>query len=262
MSGATLYDYLMHIRYMIKEQYPIKTIYLQLDPISMNFYGNLESDYLNKLHPYVENKSLALFYFEYLSLFFPFNIKNKITQNIHYTFKTTYDLETGVWKNLSNEKKISENCEEYVKHESSFHRDDRAILKYTKKEETRRDLKEIVALCKINHIKLYIFMTPHNKSIMDTLITEDYLDYLKDIASISEFYDFSGYNSITTNNCNYYERSHYRPFIGSLIAAKIFDNKSIQVPNDFGKLVNKKNITEHLKNRKENIINYRKRNQQ
>jgi len=256
MNGATLYDYLMHVRYMIKKNYPIKTIYMQLDVINMSYYGGLDSDYLSKLHPYVEDKSLALFYFDYLSGFFPFNIKNKIEQNIDYTFKTTYKLETGIWENPTDEEKISENCQEYVAKQASFHRKNRRILEYTTQKETMRDLKEIVSLCKANNIKLYTFMMPHNKTMMDSFIVEDYLNYLKDIANITDFYDFSGYNTITTDNCNYYERSHYRPLVGKLIAARIFNDKSINVPNNFGQLITKENILSHLEHRKKEIFEH------
>ncbi len=259
INSATLYDNLLHIRYIIKN-YPIKTIYMQLDGVNMNYYGGLESNYLSRLHPYVEDKSLALFYFDYLSGFFPFNIRNKIAQNINYTFKTTYDVKTGIWANPSKEKEVSQNCEEYVANQKSFHRKNRRILKYTTKKETIRDLKEIVELCKTNNIKLYTFMMPHNKVMMDSFVIDDYLEYLSDIANITDFYDFSGYNSITTNNCNYYERSHYRPHIGELIAARIFNDKNVDVPNDFGQLINKKNIKKHLQKMRNELKNYDKNN--
>ena len=42
------------------------------------------------------------------------------------------------------------------------------------------------------------------------------------MAQILDFWDFSGYNSITVNNRNYYEASHYRPFIADRIAKKAF----------------------------------------
>ena len=260
LSSATLRDYLMHIRYMIKAQYPIKTIYMQLDGINMSYYGLSDADYLSKMHPYVEGKSLALFYFDYLSSFFPFNIKNKIAQNINYTLTSTYNLDTGVWQNPSKEESISRNCEEYVKTQESFHQNNRALLTYSTQKETLIALKEIVTLCKINNIKLYTFMMPHHRVILDSFITKEYLSYLKDVAEVTDFYDFSGYNSITTNDCNYYERSHYRPLVGKLIAARIFNDKTIKVPSDFGQLVTKENILEHLRMLKENFIYYRKRN--
>lgn len=260
VSSATMYDYIMHIRYMIKKDYPIKTIYLQLDLANMTDYKIPESDYLSRLHPYVDNSSLMLFYFDYLSGFFPLNIKNKVAQNIHYTSEstseTTYDLKTGIWANPSREKEILENCEEYVEKEKSFHRKNRRVVRYTIKKKIRRDLKEIVNLCKVHDIKLYVFIMPHNQILMDAFAVEDYLEYLSDIAKITDFYDFSGYNSVTTNNCNYYEQSHYRPVVGKLIAARIFNNKALKVPNDFGKLVTKKNIKKYLNLRKEEILQY------
>jgi hypothetical protein len=86
--------------------------------------------------------------------------------------------------------------------------------------------------------------------MMDTFYKDDYLNYLKSIAKITDFYDFSGYNSITTNNCNYYETSHYRPHIGELIAGRIFKDKNISIPNDFGTWVTKENVDKYLKNKK------------
>lgn len=262
MSSATMYDYKMHIRYLIKQKYRIDTIYLQLDVDTMHYYGLSDSDYLSKLHPYVEGKSLTFYYFEYLSGFFPFNAKVKIAQNINYKpTKTTYSLETGVWTNPPAEKRVEENCKEYVASEEKFHRKNRPSLTYITKDKTISDLKEIVLLCKTNNIKLYTFITPHNNIMMDSFVREDYLDYLSDIAHITNFYDFSGYNSVTENNCNYYETSHYRPKIGKLIAGRIFHDNNIDIPDDFGILVTKETIKDHLIKRKEQILkrdNYEK----
>lgn len=56
----------------------------------------------------------------------------------------------------------------------------------------------------------------------------------------------SGYNSITLNNCNYYESKHYRPHVGDMIAARIFLDKDKVVPDDFGVFVTKENIDKHI----------------
>ncbi len=94
--------------------------------------------------------------------------------------------------------------------------------------------------------------------MMDGFIVDDYLRYLKEISNITDFYDFSGYNTITMNNYNYYESSHYRPLVGAIIAGRIFNDKSIKIPNDFGVFVTKDNITEHLSNLKKQIEIYDK----
>ena len=92
--------------------------------------------------------------------------------------------------------------------------------------------------------------------MMDGFVTNDYLKYLREISNITDFYDFSGYNTITLNNCNYYEESHYRPLVGEIIASRIFNDKTVKVPKDFGILVTKENINQHLIDLKKQIINY------
>lgn len=37
---------------------------------------------------------------------------------------------------------------------------------------------------------------------MDTFVVEDYLEFLKMISSLTNFYDFTGYNSVTKENIN------------------------------------------------------------
>ena len=64
-------------------------------------------------------------------------------------------------------------------------------------------------------------------------------------------------NTLATDlDKNYYEDSHYRPNVGNMIAAKIFKDKNINVPDDFGILVTKDNIDGHLKYLKKQIEKY------
>ena len=259
MNGATLYDYKMHLRYMIEQNYAIETIYLQLDVDTMNYYGHSEADYLSKLHPYVEEKSLAFYYFEYLSGFFPMNAKMKIEHNLNPVSEVDHLLDTGIWTNNHAEEKMQKDCKAYTDNIKEFHTDYRRLLKYSKRNETLRDIKEIVSLCKTKHIKLYTFVMPHNKKMMDSFVLEDYLDYLNDIGNMTDFYDFSGYNAVTNNHCNYYELSHYRPLVGKLIAARIFKNKKIDIPRDFGTFVTKKTLQTHIQERRKNILNHDKK---
>lgn len=239
LSSATLYDYMMHLDYFIKQQYEIKTLYLQLDIDNMNEYEKEESDYLFKLHPYIENKSLFLYYMKYFVGFFPVNIKEKILNNIDDIVEKRYFLEKGIWTLQTRENQLLKNCKEYVKGVSSFHFKNPRTIEYTTKNKSMNALKKIVELCKSNHIKLYVFTSAHNQNMMDTFLLKDYNSYLRNISELTDFYDFSGYNSITTNNCNYYEISHYRPLVGKLIAARIFNSKKLHVPADFGKHIKK-----------------------
>jgi hypothetical protein len=71
-------------------------------------------------------------------------------------------------------------------------------------------------------------------------------------------WDFSGYNSITTEPVpvlgdretlmkGYWEGSHYTETVGRLILERMFGDNSV-VPEDFGTAINSNNIDRHLKN--------------
>ncbi|RWS47742.1 hypothetical protein CKA56_16195, partial [Arcobacter venerupis] len=43
IASANLYDYLLHLQYFIKKEYPLKNLYLEIDINNMNNYGRSES---------------------------------------------------------------------------------------------------------------------------------------------------------------------------------------------------------------------------
>jgi len=254
MASANLYDHLMHIRYMIKNKYKIKNIYLQIDISNMQSYGRDINDYNKKLHPHVTGDSKIKIYSQYLTRIFPEHIKKKILNNIYSKKRDTIDLKnTGIFTKTKQEKEIIKDCKTYVKNEKSFHKKRLRQRGLVYADKTKQAIREIKKLCKKNKINLYVFTTPHNKNMMDTYIIEDYLKFLTLIAEEVNYYDFSGYNSVTINNCNYYEFSHYRPLVAKLIAARIFNDKSIDVPDDFGFYVTKENVNMHIKNIRKEI---------
>ena len=113
-------------------------------------------------------------------------------------------------------------------------------------QENLEALRELVALCKKKDINLILFITPYNKLLMDHFVAEDYIRFLKDLSEIVGFWDFSGYNSVTTDNKNYIDFSHYNLSVSGLIAARIFNDRTMTVPRDFGIWVTKSNIDLHL----------------
>ena len=234
LSSANLYDYLNHLEYFVKEKYEIKTLVLQLDIDNMAYYGHESDDYVTLLHPDVLNNSLTLFYAKYLLGFFPINLESTLEENFSEKVSKTYDLKRGVWNVPYREKALVENATKYVKNKKCFHIENRRTIQYIKEFQDKKALQRIVDLCQKEGIKLYLFTTPHNKNMMDRFVLNDYHRYLNDIAKITSFYDFSGYNSVTNDNSNYYETSHYRPQVGKLIAGKIFNDLKVSVPSDFG----------------------------
>jgi hypothetical protein len=120
-------------------------------------------------------------------------------------------------------------------------------------------LNKILQTCKANDIKATVFITPHNYSWINKFKVDAYLDYLKAIASVTDFWDFSGYNTITLNNYNYYEGSHYLSRVSKLMAGRIFNDRTVNIPKDFGYHLNLNNINDYIQYKKSEIAAYEER---
>ena len=105
--------------------------------------------------------------------------------------------------------------------------------------ECLQELREIKALCDEHGVELIVFINPiHYVTYLDSGVDEFNL-FKKQLVEITNYYDFSGKNKITTDNYNYYETSHYRPMVGDMIIARIFHGTS---EKEGGAYVTKNNI--------------------
>jgi hypothetical protein len=94
-------------------------------------------------------------------------------------------------------------------------------------------------------------------------------DWKKKITEITfeegfKLWDFSGYNSITTDSVktpmlNYWDSSHFTEEVAHIVLSKIFGRNEF-VPADFGVLVTPRNIEAHLERIDKDRENYLMRN--
>lgn len=258
ISSATISDELRHIQYMINANYKISNLYIQVDVIdNMQTYLQEKSDYLRMPHPYVAGKSLSQYYIDYLFNFFPFNTKGKILKNFEGSNDAEYDIKTGVWSRPSKDLRVEADCSQYIKSEPEFNTHIKPSMQNKATDKNMKSLELLVDICKKNKISLIVFVTPHNHNYLDNVYESEYYVFLKKLSAVTNYWDFSGYNSVTTNDCNYYESSHYRSKIGNLIAARIFDDKNISVPRDFGVYVTRQDVESHITNLREERAKWR-----
>jgi hypothetical protein len=87
------------------------------------------------------------------------------------------------------------------------------------------DIQSIINLCSKYNIKLIVFINPLHKLTYQKTVGHGYIDFLEKLAEITDYYNFSGINDITTNNDNYLETNHYKLKIGNLMIDTIFNKK-------------------------------------
>lgn len=117
------------------------------------------------------------------------------------------------------------------------------------------DLKEVVSQCREREIELKIFISPIHVTQLELLrlaglwpLVEQ---WKQEIVKIAPIWDFSGYNSITTEPItnemkNYIESSHYMPEVGNLILSRLFEYNEEKIPENFGVMITEKNIKSNL----------------
>ena len=86
---------------------------------------------------------------------------------------------------------------------------------------------------------------------------EDYKRWLHELVEVfGEVNHFMTINSITNNLENYYDDNHAYPWVLKLLANKLSNVDNKNIPEDFGVLLTKDNIDEHLENIRKQIEEY------
>jgi hypothetical protein len=126
---------------------------------------------------------------------------------------------------------------------------------YSLSDDYLNDLKRIVELSEQYDIPLYIFISPAHATQWEAIRTTGewatFEEWKRQVVAITPVWDFSGYNSVTTEkiakDMDYYtDSSHYSVSVGNWVITRILQGDSSNIPEDFGKLVDAENIEQHL----------------
>jgi hypothetical protein len=199
-------------------------------------------------HPAVAGGSTVLCYLEYLTIL-PINtMKMKLQWNLSPAQRTIeFDIaETGMLRFPHRDARIRKDPVRSVQDEPSFHEPTRRA-EYVDTTASLASLETFKRECDAHGVRCILFTTPLHHRAMDAVNLRTYAESLERLGRISSFYDFTGYNSVTVDDRNYYESSHYRPHVADLIAARIFGDPAAGVPQDFGRVVTSDNVEAHVR---------------
>lgn len=99
-------------------------------------------------------------------------------------------------------------------------------------------------------VDLKIFVSPVHKRQIDLIyekkLGETYERWKRELAKITEYYDFSGPSGICSDDRWWWDSSHIRAEGGTLIFARLAGDPDGIVPADFGYLVTERNVDDHV----------------
>ncbi len=239
ISNGTPRDYAKFFDYMLKRPNKLKCVYLELDSINIRYIFN-DIDLDKRHHPEVQlEESLFEFYLRALVSFMPERTYKKITDK---SKGHELVLERGGRLDMTVFNKQKQDPKKYSAEEPSFHNPKERHFRGTSIKESVSYVRKIKEVCDKNGIKLIVTFYPNNANFLDAIVMEDFAEYLKGIAQITDFYYFGGYNSVACNDEYYVEESHCIPQVDDMMLKFIFDKDKKGLPADFGVYVTKDNV--------------------
>ncbi|MCR5272506.1 MAG: DUF1574 domain-containing protein [Lachnospiraceae bacterium] len=229
-------EYLDNLKTFIENGVTVKKVYISLDSLGCTIAP--KRHYNGMRCPY-EKMNLERFIEYYLtpstvfdSLDTMFAARNVRTENYNEIF-----YKYGWWCDYGEET-ISEDevdeLEPYIGYDDYFEKNLKAI----------EDIKE---LCEENSIEVVFFTNPMYDITYTESVDEGYYDFLKELAEITDYMNFSCLNEITTDITCYLDSSHYTPELAdemmNIIREKEEPNEEL-VKTGYGYYTTKDNVDE------------------
>lgn len=260
-------EHLVDIKVLLEKGVPVRNIMIGLDNFS---YAMRPEDHYGQImrHPYdALDSKRYIFQIKYLYSVPYIGIINNIRSKNNNYYLINFNIPGNGMQNLERvDKKIERDIESHLKNERFNETNIVTFGEEIEKkhmvimEETIRDIVEIIKLSERYGFNLYFFINPTGKTYYLQSNPYHFLQFKEKLAQVANYWDFSGFNTITTNNYFWYETAHYRTIVGDLIACKMTGCKNIKVPDDFGVFVTKENVNQHIKIEEDRIISYSKKN--
>lgn len=115
-------------------------------------------------------------------------------------------------------------------------------------QEAVEEIRMFKELCDSYDIELTVFTNPLYVTTYERAVDKGYLDFLEEVAHVTPFYNFSGYNEISMNQDYYFETSHYTPEAAAVIM-DIIENGSDEHAvraQGFGYYVTEENLDDFM----------------
>jgi len=248
-------EHLEHVRFLLKNGFTIRNIMIGLDEFSYLFDARQHLSELDlEPHPAISGKNLFTFYGEH---FLKLNgLVPQLKAYIRYNYteatsadkrKFVYDISgTGNVLCRDCDEEIERNVEDHIKSGKFLQPWDYRFVEGDFIAPTLDVMKQLVDLSRKNEFRLIVFIHPIHKVTYLNADLKKFAQFKKELAAITDYYDFSGLNTITTDNYYYYETSHYRPMVGDMMLRVMLGKPDVRVPPNFGFLVTRENIDRHL----------------
>lgn len=239
MYGGDMYDIEKTAEYII-EHYQPKNIIINMGLEEAVSYHVEEDPIKNNLHARVDGSSELKFYLKYLFLHPQYALeKLQAYWNRSYlpADKDVFIPETGVYNKAVRDVEAIGSLNDYLAKYPDFNATYGQNESLPAMEDCLQAVGRIKSLCREKGVTFRLVISPIYHAERDTYEEEDLAEYFRSLAHITDFWDFSGYNSINCDPRYFYDAYHFRNAVGDMALAKMFGDTDLYVPEDFGAYV-------------------------
>lgn len=253
LSGANMHEIRQYFEHALFNQADLEVVVIGLDFFMFNVFKEDEIDFsaarLKQRHP--EPNDL-------LSVLFSLDAIESSVETLRYNFEPSpsnlYDA-AGLRYQFGQRTKSSH--ERFQQMTTRLLETRGYYQQYELSQKYLQDLEAVIALAEQHDVQLYLFISPAHATLMESLyqagLWSQYEAWKQSVVAIAPVWDFSGYNSVTTEivsdeMINYVDSSHYSKEVGDLILNRVIGYRDDKVPNDFGQLLTVSTVDAYLEN--------------
>jgi len=245
--GCDTKDYRDFAAYLLEHQ-TVKYLILNLGINEANTYDTGQESLNDRMHAIADGGSLPGFYLRY-ALSNPQYALDKVVARMEDTdlpqVFDVFDEPTGCYdKRVRDIEKIGDKDVYEAAHGAEFYvSGDTSALPYI--EQCIASVAEIRDMCVEKGVELIVIASPVYAGQWEAYNEESLRRYKTALAEVTDYWDFS-MTSISRDSRYFYDATHFRNAVGTMVLGEIFDNPDIWRPTDFGRYVTAENCGAYL----------------
>ena len=246
MYGGDFYDYEKTIHYLV-ENYTVKNIILHMSMQEIDHYNQQDKTINTELSEKVLSDNRMKYYLKYLTLNLEHAFKKLeglLQRQMDPMAYATFIPEKGVYNKSVRDIEPLGSLTEFLESYPEFN-EPLWTLYGTAIDDNISALDRIKRYLDDRGITFTFVAAPTYHKEMDRYQTEDIKKLWRGLARVTDFWDFTGYNSLSYDARNFYDRMHYRNSIGELMIRTMFSDEPMSV-QDFGHYTTASNVEERL----------------
>ena len=246
--GSDAKDYKDHAAYVLSH-YEVKNLVLNLNYTEAVTYDTGQDDIHYWMHPLATGENPIPFYFRYA-----FCAPEYALDKLRALFQDTelpqsfdvFDAATGCYdKRLRDIERIGDPEVYQTNHGGDFYFSHPGAEEMPYLNEAMEAVREIRDMCAEKGVRLTVILSPAYAGQLAVYSQEAIDRYRAALAEITDFWDFSQ-TSLSYDSRYFYDASHFRNAVGTMVLAEIFDNSDVWRPEGFGTYVTAENCARYL----------------